>query len=149
VNFIKEFIHRRIPHIIGSYLFAGTSLILFVNWLLNRYSLPEYYTTLCLFGVIAIIPSVVILAYFHGAPGKDEWENYKSRNIKVIIEYISDIKQKLENKFYNERTTSNMDDMTYYMEVIEVQDSIAYAKITGSKWPVFKVRENDLIFISK
>ena len=42
-----------------------------------------------------------------------------------------------------------MDDVTYYMEVIEVQDSIAYAKITGSKWPVFKVRENDMIFISK
>ena len=42
-----------------------------------------------------------------------------------------------------------MDDVSYYMEVFEVQDSIAYAKITGSKWPVFKVRKNDWIFISK
>ena len=72
MKLIKELIHRRIPHIIGSYLIAGTSLILFVDWLVNRYTLPEYYTTLSLFGVIAIMPSVVILAYFHGAPGKDE-----------------------------------------------------------------------------
>ena len=73
MRLIKELIHRRIPHIIGSYLIAGTSLILFVDWLVNRYTLPEYYTTLSLFGVIAIMPSVVILAYFHGAPGKDEF----------------------------------------------------------------------------
>ena len=61
MRFIKELIHRRIPHIIGSYLIAGTSLILFVDWLVNRYTFPEYYTTLCLFGVIAIMPSVIII----------------------------------------------------------------------------------------
>ena len=60
MRLIKEVIHRRIPHIIGSYLIAGTSLILFVDCLVNSYTLPEYYTTLCLFGVIAIIPSVLI-----------------------------------------------------------------------------------------
>ena len=58
-------------------------------------------------------------------------------------------KEKLENKFYDANTTSDHDDMSYYMEVIEVQDSIAYAKIIGSEFPVFNVRENDWIFISK
>ena len=88
MTFIKELIHRRIPHIIGSYLVAGTSLILFIDWLVNRYSLPEYYTTLCLFGVIAIIPSVVILAYFHGAPGKDEWTKIEKIGVPVNIIFI-------------------------------------------------------------
>ena len=78
-----------------------------------------------------------------------EWEDHKSRNTKEIEVIINDLRQKLNNNFFNEKTTSNMDDVTYYMEVIEVQDSIAYAKITGSKWPVFKVRENDMIYISK
>ena len=89
MRFIKELVHRRIPHIIGSYLIAGTSLILFVDWLVNRYTLPEYYTTLCLFGVIAIMPSVVILAYFHGAPGKDQctkWARWKV--LKGLVEVI-------------------------------------------------------------
>ena len=86
--FIKELIHRRIPHIIGSYLIAGTSLILFVDWLVNRYTLPEYYTTLCLFGVIAIMPSVVILAYFHGAPGQDEWTKIEKIGVPINITFI-------------------------------------------------------------
>ena len=88
MRLIKEVIHRRIPHIIGSYLIAGTSLILFVDWLVNRYTLPEYYTTLCLFGVIAIMPSVVILTYFHGAPGKDEWTNIEKIGVPVNIIFI-------------------------------------------------------------
>ena len=88
MRLIKELIHRRIPHIIGSYLIAGTSLILFVDWLVNRYTLPEYYTTLCLFGVIAIMPSVIILAYFHGAPGKDQWNMIEKIGIPVNIIFL-------------------------------------------------------------
>ena len=67
--FIKEILNRRIPHILGSYLAAATSLVLFIDWLAARYEFPEYYTTIALFGIITIIPSVFILAYFHGAPG--------------------------------------------------------------------------------
>ena len=88
MNFIKELINRKVPHIIGSYLIAGTSLILFVDWLINRYTLPGHYTTLCLFGVIAIMPSVIILAYFHGAPGKDEWTKIEKIGIPVNIVFI-------------------------------------------------------------
>ena len=88
MRLIKELIHRRIPHIIGSYLIAGTSLILFVDWLINRYSLPEYYTTLCLFAVIAIMPSVIILAYFHGAPGKDQWTKIEKIGVPINIIFI-------------------------------------------------------------
>ena len=88
MKLIKELIHRRIPHIIGSYLIAGTSLILFVDWLVNRYTLPEYYTTLCLFGVIAILHSVIILAYFHGAPGKDQWNMIEKIGVPVNIIFL-------------------------------------------------------------
>jgi len=88
MKLIKELIHRRIPHIIGSYLIAGTSLNFICDWLVNRYTLPEYYTTLCLFGVIAIMPSVVILAYFHGAPGKDEWTKIERIGVPVNIIFI-------------------------------------------------------------
>ena len=73
MKFITEILKRRIPQILGSYLFAGSSLILFIDWLVARYAFSEYYVTLVLFGIISILPSVVILAYFHGAPGIDEW----------------------------------------------------------------------------
>ena len=78
-----------------------------------------------------------------------KWEESKARNVKWLKMKIDDIKEKLGANFYNKHSSSDMDDVSYYMEVFEVQDSIAYAKITGSKWPVFKVRKNDRIFISK
>ena len=72
-SFIKVLLHRRIPQIIGSYFIASTSMILFLDWLRVRYEYTEYYISLALFGIISIMPSVIILAYFHGAPGKDKW----------------------------------------------------------------------------
>ena len=88
MRLLENIVGRKVPHIIGSYFIAGTSLILFVDWLVNRYTLPEYYTTMALFGIIAILPSVVILAYFHGAPGKDEWHKIEIIGIPFNIIFI-------------------------------------------------------------
>jgi len=132
MRLIKELIHRRIPHIIGSYLIAGTSLILFVDWLVNRYTLPEYYTTLCLFGVIAIMPSVVILAYFHGAPGRDEWTKIEKIGVPVNIIFILLVllighrshwwyekKDAVVNNNYLFHLTSNVNDIKYYQDAAQ------------------------------
>ena len=73
MNIIKELVHRRVPNIIGSYIFAITSMILFLDWLFNRYGFPEYYTTYILFTFLLLLPSVSLIAYGHGAPGKDEF----------------------------------------------------------------------------
>ena len=87
--FIKELLNRRIPQIIGSYIIAGTSLVLFIDWLVARYDFPQYYVTLALFGIISILPSVIILAYFHGAPGKDEWTRIETIGIPTNILFIA------------------------------------------------------------
>ena len=88
-SFIKELLARRIPQIIGSYIIAGTSLVLFIDWLTVRYEFPQYYVTLALFGIISIIPSVIILAYFHGAPGKDQWTIIEKIGIPANILFIA------------------------------------------------------------
>ena len=84
----KELLNRRIPQILASYFIAGATFILFMDWLVNRYDLAEYYTTMALFGIIAILPSVVILSYFHGAPGKDEWNRIEKIGIPVNMIFI-------------------------------------------------------------
>tara|TARA_Y100000590_G_scaffold367547_1_gene427683 strand:- start:240 stop:1652 length:1413 start_codon:yes stop_codon:yes gene_type:complete len=84
----KELLNRRIPQILVSYFIAGATFILFMDWLVDRYGLAEYYTTMALFGVIAILPSVVILSYFHGAPGKDEWNRIEKIGIPVNMVFI-------------------------------------------------------------
>ena len=53
-SFIKELFNRRIPQIIGSYIVAGTSLVLFIDWLVNRYAFPQYYVTLALVSILSI-----------------------------------------------------------------------------------------------
>ena len=88
-SLIKELLKRRIPQIIGSYIIAGTSLVLFIDWSATRYDFPQYYTILALFGIISIIPSVIIMAYFHGAPGKDQWTKIDKIGIPAKILFIA------------------------------------------------------------
>ena len=87
-SLIKKLLERRVPQIIGSYFIAGTSAIFFIDWLVNRYNFPDYYVSLCLFGLVAIIPTVIIISYFHGAPGKDEWTIVEKTIIPVNIIFI-------------------------------------------------------------
>ena len=41
-----------------------------------------------LIALIGILPSVLILAYFHGAPGKDEWTKIEKIGIPLNILFI-------------------------------------------------------------
>ena len=88
-SFVKRLVERRIPHILGSYLVAGTSLILFIEYLVEKYQFPSYYPTLSLFALVGILPSVIILSYFHGAPGKDEWTKVEKVGIPVNVFFIA------------------------------------------------------------
>ena len=88
---IKELLSRRIPQIIGSYFIASTSMILFLDWLKVNYDFPKEFITLALFGAVSILPSVVILAYFHGAPGKDEWTKIEKIGVPINIIFIFSI----------------------------------------------------------
>ena len=90
-SFIKTLLERRIPHILGSYLVAGTSLILFIEYLIDKYQFPSSYPTLALFALIGILPSVIILSYFHGAPGKDEWTKVEKVGIPINVLFIAGI----------------------------------------------------------
>ena len=90
-SFINTLLERRIPQILGSYLVAGTSLILFIEYLIDKYQFPSHYATLALFALIGILPSVMILSYFHGTPGKDEWTKVEKVGIPINILFIAGI----------------------------------------------------------
>ena len=90
-NLLKTLLERRVPQIIVSYIVASTSMVLFLDWLKINYGFPKEYITLALFGAVSIIPSVIILAYFHGAPGKDEWTKIEKIGIPFNIIFIFSI----------------------------------------------------------
>ncbi|NIO33200.1 MAG: tetratricopeptide repeat protein [Gemmatimonadetes bacterium] len=72
-SLLKELLKRRVPQILGIYLGISWAIVEAVGFLVDRYLLSTYLVDLCIVILLSLIPSVLILAYFHGAPGRDEW----------------------------------------------------------------------------
>ena len=115
-SIIKELLNRRVPQIVGSYIIAGTSLVLFTDWLIARYDFPQYYVTLSLFCIISILPTVIILAYFHGTPGKDEWTKVEKYAIPINVTFIAVILFAGKAIFENEEIDKIVDNIYYYID---------------------------------
>ncbi len=69
----SELLRRRVPQILGVYLAVGWGVLEFTDWLVNRYVLSPHLTDFSLVAWGLMIPSVLLLAWFHGAPGRDQW----------------------------------------------------------------------------
>jgi len=72
-NIVKDLFRRRVPHILGAYFAGGWLVLEFTDWLVNRYLLSPHLTDFAILAWALMIPTVIMLAYFHGAPGPDSW----------------------------------------------------------------------------
>ena len=70
-----------------------------------------------------------------------------SKNEPIIISEIEKINQNLESGFYGEGTSTDSDQLSYYMEVIDVNDSTVTAKVIGSEAPMYYIRVGDFVEI--
>ena len=82
---MSELNNRRVPQFLGFYAAAGWTLIQFVEWLTIRYQYSPHLVDLSLGVVLSMIPSIIILSYFHGAPGKDQWNRIERIGIPLNI----------------------------------------------------------------
>ncbi|MCP5108207.1 MAG: hypothetical protein GY950_32780, partial [bacterium] len=85
VSPFKNLINRRVPQIMGIYLAASWGIIQFVEWIVNRYLLSPNLTDLALVIVLSFIPSSLIVAYYHGRPGRDRWKKTEKVGIPFNI----------------------------------------------------------------
>lgn len=72
-SLFKQLIQRRVFQIVGIYLGAIVAMMEFTGMVVERYGVSDYWVDLVLAGMMSFIPAVLILAWRHGAPGKDEW----------------------------------------------------------------------------
>lgn len=79
-SFVKELVSRRVPQVVIGYLLAVAGLVPFVDWTVNRYMLSPHLTDLVLLLFICTFPSVALIAYYHGKPGRNKWQK-----IELII----------------------------------------------------------------
>lgn len=70
---MKNLFERRVPQILGLYIGATWMMIEIGDWMTDRFQLAPNLTSYIFVGMLALIPAVVVIAWFHGAPGKDEW----------------------------------------------------------------------------
>ena len=64
---------RRVPHVLGVYLGVSWGLLEFVGFLVDRYLLSPHLVTFSLVALVSLLPSISIIAYFHGTPGRQGW----------------------------------------------------------------------------
>jgi len=64
---------RRVPHIVGAYFAGGWILLEFTDWAVGRWVLSPYITDFVVMAWLFGIPAVALLAWTHGAPGRDRW----------------------------------------------------------------------------
>lgn len=83
--FFKDLIDRRVLQIMGIYIGVGWGIIQFVDWLANRYMLSPHLIDLTLVILISLLPSTLIIAYFHGSPGRDKWVKFERIGIPLNI----------------------------------------------------------------
>jgi tetratricopeptide (TPR) repeat protein/TolB-like protein len=73
VSFFKDLLQRRVPQILGIYLAGHFVIIKLMEWLVRRYPLSPHLPIFSLVVLSSIIPTILLLAYFHGRPGRYPW----------------------------------------------------------------------------
>ena len=69
INLVQQLVHRRVPQITALYIAATWGLVQFVDFATARYALSPHLTDLALLAPLLLLPSVLLVAFVHGAPG--------------------------------------------------------------------------------
>jgi len=85
ISIIKDIWQRRVPQILALYLGACWAIIEFVTWLTQQYLLSPHLVNLSFITLLSFIPTTILLAYFHGKPGKDEWTRVEKIGIPFNV----------------------------------------------------------------
>jgi len=72
-SFLSELLRRRVPQFLGVYLATGWAALEFTDFLVNRYLLSPNLTDFVLLSWALLVPTILALAWYHGAPGRDKW----------------------------------------------------------------------------
>ena len=85
VSFFKDLMQRRVPQILGIYLATSWAIIEFLDWLISRFSVSPHLPEFGMLILASMIPTVLLLAYFHGKPGRDTWTKIEKIGIPTNV----------------------------------------------------------------
>jgi glucose-6-phosphate-specific signal transduction histidine kinase len=82
---LKDLLQRRVPQILGIYLGASWAIIEFLDWMINQFSISPHLPKFVLLTLVSMIPTVLLLTYYQGKPGKDEWTKVEKIGIPANV----------------------------------------------------------------
>ncbi len=82
---IRAVMHRRLPQILGLYLAGAWIAVEFSNLIVERYGLSQTLVDFLLVLLASFVPTVLMLAWFHGAPGRDQWTSVEKIGIPINV----------------------------------------------------------------
>jgi hypothetical protein len=72
LSFFENLWKRRFIQFTVSYLVGCWGLLQFTDWLVKRYSLSSSWVDIVILFFLVMLPSVLVITYNHGRPGKDQ-----------------------------------------------------------------------------
>ncbi|MCK4654235.1 MAG: tetratricopeptide repeat protein [Candidatus Cloacimonetes bacterium] len=86
ISFLQSLWQRRVPQILVLYLGACWVIVEIVSSLLvDRYLLSPHLIDFSIVTLLSLIPSILLLSYFHGKPGRNEWTKVEKFGIPINL----------------------------------------------------------------
>jgi tetratricopeptide (TPR) repeat protein len=73
LSWLRILVKRRVPQILGLYFLAALGILQLVKWLVDRFILSPHLPDFSLAALLSIIPTVLLLAWFHGGRSRKKW----------------------------------------------------------------------------
>ncbi len=82
---MSELLRRRVPQFVGLYLIGCWGFIEFLDWAVEQYVLSPHIINFFVLLLLLLVPTVVMLAWRHGAPGRDRWTRLEAIGISLNL----------------------------------------------------------------
>lgn len=87
-NFARDLIHRRVPHILAGYAAVSWGIVEFTAFAVDEFLLSPYFTRAALVTLVMMVPSVFMVAWFHGKPGKERDSLPQTEKIGIPVNLL-------------------------------------------------------------
>ncbi len=79
----RDLVHRRVPHILAIYAGASWGLVEFSAFAVDEFLLSPHWTRLVMVTLLLVLPSVFMLAWFHGKPGRERDQLARAEKVGI------------------------------------------------------------------
>ena len=82
---LGDLLYRRVPQVLAGYLGVTWTLFELAQWLTNQYLVSPYLGRALLFGLLLLLPSILLVTYRHGRPGADRWTSLERYGVTANV----------------------------------------------------------------